>query len=468
MIIQKIKNGLDSKYYLPIISFFVLILWFIPYLLQERFGIYGMPITIIEGVGLCLMGFVALFLLIFYQEIFYAIPIITFVPFMFSHPFGVYTSPICLYIAIFLLAIGLIFHFIYYKVKLKFGSFLSGIVALGIGIILGGINVKTDARFSNLLIVITCVIGFVILYIFLSSTIQVKYEELARLITYLGLILVVQSICYGLVQPEGIMAIFTKKMTVGWGISNNVALILLFTSPFTLYLSLSNEKKTCVYYFLLTILQFIIIILTYSRGAMLSLAIGLCFMIPLAIIKAKDRKTIIHSMLILVCVLLVFVLVFSLAFRDLAKKFIDELFEINFDTLNSRLPIYKNSIQVIKEYPIFGRGILSNFNEDGEYIWGHSTYLQTGMTMGIVGIILLTIHMIQKYFYLIRHAKLWQLATLFGFAMSDLYGLFDVSYYFINYMLILVVVLVSIENLIDEPLFLYHKIKSKNKKQIKN
>lgn len=464
MIIQKIKNGLNSKYYLLVVSLLVLIIWFIPYLLQEHFGIYGTSITIIEGIGVCLFGFMALFLLVFYQEIFYVIPIIAFIPFMFSHPFDVYTSPICLYIAIFLLAIGLIYHFIYYKVKLKFGSFLSGILALGVGIMLGGINVETENRISNLFIVTVCVIGFVILYIFLSSAIQIQYEELARLITYLGLILVIQCICYGLVQPEGFVALFTKKLTVGWGISNNVALMLLFTSPFTLYLALISEQKKCVFYFLGTVLQWITIVLTYSRGAILALAIGLCFMIPIAILKAKDRKTIVESIIILFGCLLVFILIFSLAFQEWAKQFIDELLEINFDTLNSRLPIYKNSIEIIKQYPIFGRGILSNFNENGDYIWGHSTYLQTGMTMGIVGMILITIHLIQKYFYLVRHAKLWQLATLFGFAMSDLYGLFDVSYYFINYMLVLVVVMVSIESLIDEPLFLYHKIKKKNKK----
>ncbi len=461
MIINKIKKGLDSKYYLPFVCLFILILWFIPYVMQQYFQIVGTPITIIEGISVCLVGLLALFLLVFYENTFYTIPLITFVPFMFSHPFDIYTSPICLYIAIGLLAIGLIYHFIRYKTKLKFGSFLSGIIALGIGVILGGINVKNEARLTNFLIAFVCVVGLVILYILLSSTIKIKYEELAKLITCLGIILVVQCLGYYLTRHGGIDAAFEKKMTVGWGISNNVALILLFTSPFTLYLAMTYEKKKCAFYFLLTILQFVAIISTYSRGGILALVIGLCFMIPFAIVKGKDRKMIVRILLILLAVFLIFVIILFIAFPQLIKEFIDELLDINLKTLNSRLPIYENSISVIKEYPLFGKGVLSNFNSDGNYIWGHSTYLQTGMTMGIVGMVLLTIHMIQKYFYLARKPKLWQITTLLGMALSDLYGLIDVSYYFISYMVILLVVLVSIENLIEEPLFLYNKIKKK-------
>lgn len=459
MILQKIQKGLNSKYYLPAISLIVLIFWFIPYLIQTRYFTTGTVVNTLEGFGLILLALIALFVLILYKETYYSIPVITFVPFMFSHPFDVYTSPVCLYIAIAILAFGLIIHFIRFRTKLKFGHFLGGIILLGIGMMFGGINVKTDTRWINFLIVSGCVMGFIVLYVFLSSTIKISYENIARLMTYLGIILVMQSVSYYMVKPGGISNLFSKGMNVGWGISNNVALILLFTSPFTLYLAISNEKKKCITYLLITILQFIIIVMTYSRGAILSLAIGICFMLPISIIKAADRKTFVKVILISIGVVVVGFVLFLILYKEYASKFFGELFRINLKDYNGRGPIYEQCIAIIKQYPIFGRGILSNFNESGTYIWGHSTYLQTAMTMGFVGVVLITIHMIQKYFYLARNIKLWQITTIFGLAMSDFYGLFDVSYYFVNYMLILVIVLVSIEGLIEEPLFLYTKIK---------
>lgn len=461
MILQKIQKGLDSKYYLPIMSLMMGILWFIPYFIQEKFFITGTLVNTIEGFGLIVVAAFASFVLLFYKKTYYAIPMITFVPFMFSHPFDVYTSPISLYIAIFILAFGLIIHFIRFKLKLKFGHFLGGILLLGIGVILGGINVKTDMRWWNLLIVSGCVIGFILLYVFLSSTIKVTYEEIARLMTYLGLILVMQSMAYFIVKFEGINSLFSKGMTVGWGISNNVALMLLFTSPFTLYLVITNEKKKCIVYFILTILQFMVVVLTYSRGAILALAIGICFMLPISIKKASDRKTLVKTILIAMAVFLVGVVLFLILFNEYASQFLKELLNIDFSNYNGRGPIYEESIKIVKQFPLFGRGILGNFNEGGTYIWGHSTYLQTAMTMGVVGVVLITIHMVQKYFYLARNLQLWHITTIFGLAMSDFYGLFDVSYYFVNYMIVLVVVLISIEGLIEEPLFLYTKIKNR-------
>ncbi len=458
MIKEKIKRGLDSRYYFPIITFLVFVFWFVPYLLQQRWEITGTIVDVLEGIGLFIISTIALLILVLFEKTFYAIPIITLVPFMFSHPFDVYTSPICLYISLGLFALGLIIHFILYKTKLKFGHFLSGLLILGLGIILGGINIKNDNKLIQLLIVISCVGGFAILYLFLSSTINIEFNDLARLMTYLGILLVLQSIMYCFVQPEGLISAFTKNLSVGWGISNNVALIILLTSPFTLYLALNNQGKKCVIYLIITLIQFITIVLTYSRGAILSLFVGFCFMLPISIIKANDRKTVVRTIVVAAIIMLISGLLFAIIFKDLTSKFFESLFGIDFNNLNGRSEIYENAIAIIKKYPIFGRGMLSNFNESGDYVWGHSTYLQTAMTMGIVGVIFLSFHMVQKYFYLAKNANLWKIMTIFGLAMSDLYGLFDVSYYFVNYMIVLIVVLVSIDNLINEPLFLCKKI----------
>ena len=132
------------------------------------------------------------------------------------------------------------------------------------------------------------------------------------------------------------------------------------------------------------------------------------------------------------------------------NKFIDIAFRMDIDGLNGRIPIYEDCLQSLKEYPIFGKGVLSTFQGDGTYAWGHSTILQTVRTMGWVGIIGMTIHLFQKYYVLLNRPTLWKIITAASFAISGLYGLFDVSYYFISYMIPLVLGMAIIECLFKD------------------
>ena len=62
--------------------------------------------------------------------------------------------------------------------------------------------------------------------------------------------------------------------------------------------------------------------------------------------------------------------------------------------------------------------------------------------------------MFEKYYYFFKKVELWKLMVILSLGMSDLYGMIDVSYYFINYMVLMIVILSVVDFKIeDKPLF---------------
>ena len=56
---------------------------------------------------------------------------------------------------------------------------------------------------------------------------------MARIVTYLGVFILLQVITYYLTQENILDSLLAKEVAVGWGVTNNIGLILLFTFPFS-------------------------------------------------------------------------------------------------------------------------------------------------------------------------------------------------------------------------------------------
>lgn len=459
---EKVKSFLSSHHYLRIVALIMAIFWLLAFLSQKAI-IDANIFTILENAEILFIGIVCVLLLTFFKNSFYVIPWVILTPFVFSHPFDTYSVPFCLYISVGLLVLGFIINFIHFKPKLKFGNYGFGLMTLGLAMILGGIAINSDFLITQVTFMLFAATAFIIVYFYLSSTIETEFEMVARLMTYLGIYLVFQLSVYFLIQESPLHAMLAKQSDVGWGISNNIALMLLFTAPFTLYLALSKEKFKCGIYIAGVALQFLGIIFTYSRGSIISMIIGFVLLVPLSIWKAKDKKALwISSLAILGCLALAVIVIYKYK-HSAFEKFIDVAFKIDWSTLNGRSPIYTDIVEALKEHPVFGKGVFSLFNTSeagSSYSWGHSTILQTVQTMGIFGVIALLIHMFEKYIGLLRKPKLWKTTIIFGFGLSDLYGLFDVSYYFINYMVVLILVLCMIDKLVATDLKVVPKVEN--------
>ncbi|MDD3170810.1 MAG: O-antigen ligase family protein [Bacilli bacterium] len=442
---QKIEKFLKGKVYIPAVLAVFYIFWLFSFLSINKI-IGETTIYKLEAIEFVIIGIVGAFLLVFFKNTAYFLPWLIFTPFIFARPFDAYTVPLCLYIGVAIVFIGLIVGIFVKKVKLKTGAFFNGLLILCFAIILGGINIMADYFFKQTAFLLLCAGGLLFFYSFLASTSKIKFEEIARLMMYLGIFLLLQAFTYYYLQESFIDSLLNKELNVGWGSTNNIGLMLLLILPFTFYLSISKKTWRTVLYLLIAFLQILAIIFTYSRGSIASMALCLVILLPICFVYARDRWTFISTLNILLLSSIFFFSYSAKYYPDYYQKFYSFVLKIDIDSINGRVPIYQKIIADIKNEPLFGYGMFAPFfTTDGIYIWGHSTVMHTLYTTGLVGVGALLFHFIQKYYLLIKKINIKKIIVIFSFATSGLYGLFDVSYYFMNYMVVFVVLLAVLE-----------------------
>lgn len=440
-----IAKNIFKKSYLLIVLIIFYLFWVIPYL-QISKEVDNSIIIKTENFALLVIGVVSFLFLLLFKNTQIVIPLAAFTPFVFSHPFDAYTVPFNLYLALGLVIIGFVAHIFIYKPKIKLGSFFAGLAILCLALILGGVATKAEYLSQQIGFVLLCTVGLLFFYSFFVSTATIQFKDLARTLTYLGIFIILQVLTYYLIQENVIDSLLSKGVAVGWGISNNIGLILLFTIPFTFYLAITNKTGKTMAYTFISFCQMITIIFTYSRGSIIALTLGLIFLLPLLFKYAKDRWTFLSTFNILILCSAFFLVYSGYKYPEYFNQFYEDIFRIDFDSINGRIPIYQDILAAFKERPIFGYGLFAPFSETGDtYTWGHSTILHTVYTAGIFGGGALLFHLGQKYYLLFRQINIRKLIVAFSFLLSGLYGLFDVSYYFINYMILLIIVIATIE-----------------------
>ena len=115
--------------------------------------------------------------------------------------------------------------------------------------------------------------------------------------------------------------------------------------------------------------------------------------------------------------------------------------------MNGRTPIYEMILTEISKKPVFGYGLLYGFSEPDKYLWGHNTFLHTTYSLGVVGLLAILWHHVEKYMYCIKKISIEKIIILASFVASDFYGFIDVSYFLPNFMLVLILSLIMIDSL---------------------
>lgn len=437
---------MSNKLLIVVISMVYFVFWLLGFLTERTVHV--------ENVALLSIGIVVMVCLITSDNINNIIPFIVFVPFMFARPIDPLTIPVMIYAACGCLVIGLIIYLIRFKPKIKLGTLFFGLCALGLGMILGGINIKSDYRLYQFLLMFFIVIIFLVTYVFfISSSKKVEFTNIAFLITLLGVFISCQTIIYYLFDCNLIEAIELKLVKVGWGISNNIALMLLMTIPFTWYLCMKTNKYEFLFYLALLLIQSIVMIFTFSRGGIASFIVEVLTILILSFVLLRKEKTKLIKYFIILSIILLTISAVTVSIfiynKEIFDKIITTLTSVDLETLNGRIEVYKIALSDLKDNLLFGKGFLYSMfienNSVDEYMWGHNTIIQTLSTTGIFGTIGILYHFFEKYFVLFKKINFEKVILILAFAGSGLYGLMDVSYYFINYMIILIVLFVLCE-----------------------
>lgn len=444
---------LNKRKYILSIGLMNAIFWIITFLFR-KFSVPNETIVIIEGIELFIIGILIAFSFSFFEDLFYAIPLICYLPFVFSRPFDIKTIPLFFYIATGISVIGIIIRFFRFKFKPKIGKMFFGLALIGVSLIIGGLNVQeNEYRLTQFFMMIFVSIGLLAIYVILTSNVKkIDFSIICDLMNVLAVILLIQELTYYTTYPEDISH---KALNLGWAVSNNLSLMFLFTMPFSYYKAITKSEKSRYGYLAFTGLQYVGIVLSYSRGCIVIGGLGLLFMIALGFKFFKNdlkRYIIVIICFLIVCFLFIIIIcLFVEGYLEQLKHIIID--GIKLESLNGRIKIYSDWFMKSLDYPILGHGTYYPFmyyiDVKGGYQWGHCTFLHAMFTTGIIGTILLTYHMVEKYYGLIKKMNLIKFTILLSFVLSGIYGLFDVSYFYINYMVVLIVVLVLTDDYME-------------------
>ncbi|MDE7162189.1 MAG: O-antigen ligase family protein, partial [Anaeroplasmataceae bacterium] len=402
-------------------------------------------------VGMLVMIILASLALLITGDLKYVIPNCIFFIFIFSDGFAnnSFPIPIIVFSAIFGVII-LIYSFKdgFHLKKMKSILGLAGLAITSIIPIIWcqvpkGNEVFYFLFFGNL--------GYLLLYMIMANGIKEKgVDLLAVSMSYLAIILACECALKVYELKDTVDSIFDLWYFLGWGLCNEAGIMICVSLPFVFYLIGKQEKLTgMIFQNFKIIIGVIGIILTTSRGAYLFglLEVGILYCVLM--FTAKKARIYQNAFLVYTCLILLLIL----CLKPQVTKMIDSVLNLVFSNKlddNGRMKLWVSFFDYWKKDPvtiIFGPGMTcsiqhsqtSNGFQSAPQVF-HSTILETLTAGGIIGLIFMGIHLVQKYIHIKRSSLLLFVTVGVGYFIVDIYGLIDNTYHMFYYMLPMAVV----------------------------
>lgn len=334
--------------------------------------------------------------------------------------------------------------------KFRLGKMFFPQLAVTVALFIGGLGVVGKDDYMRALPTIIA-LGIGVLAVYLLYANFTKRDEhrdyglmLAKILMYLGFAVCVELVFCIIRSGLEPNAWHTSYWDTGWGNRNNIATYLLFTAPMCLYLA-TRYKRSGWLYVLAGVVQYVCLIMTFSRGGILCGAIGGVFALIMLLVKAPSKK----GMFITVGIVLVGVAVAAVIFRDEVVGMLQSLMERG-TGLSGRDLLYEEAWEVFTENPILGAGL--GYIGTGPcpittmqmYLF-HSTFFQIIACMGAVGLACYLYYYGARLYVLFRGIKhkfnIFVIAAWIGF---EGYSLIDTGTFvpFPNMMLVIVMTFV--------------------------
>lgn len=252
----------------------------------------------------------------------------------------------------------------------------------------------------------------------------IKY--VIKLMFTLGLIVTAQIAvdCIRTGSIDGLMELIKYKLIdLGWSSPNPAAAAIALGIPANFYYMLTKKKYAFVF-LTIAVIEYVAIVITGSRGALLFAGIALPVMYIYTIIKTENRKQLLIASAVFAALAAVIVGVF---FAEISEALSVMLGKGMSD--NGRFDIYRFGLKVFADNPIFGAGwdfgIGSQHVGYSPYLF-HSTLLQILACSGVAGLL------VYIYFYYARYSTFFKtpftkekaavftaMAIFEGYAMID-------------------------------------------------
>ncbi len=444
---NKLENFLSGNLFLAIIWFIVVFFW-----------------TIKQSVaGLVILLSLFALTLVLSRSTLYSMPLFISMFLVFNPNFSSLSGNEWIISFATIPVIGLILHCVIYKPKLKIRGFGLAMLATTVPWVLQGLGRRikytvTDyfnPTFVWVAYLIVALLGlfFLFIYVLYDSTIPDKGFNMAeymtkQLVLIAGivfaqcLIVVIRLVrANSFVYLIDLLATGNKEIfKLGWGGPNNISAYLSLTVPATAYLALKGKRSATPLY-LFTYFQYYLIMITFSRGPMIFVTIGLPFIMVYCFIKGDKANRLRHVIALMAAVIFLLILIFG--YTDKFKQIVDIMINQRGLDDNGRFDIYGEALKVFKEYPIFGGGMDVYFSlvdnapwknipyfRVGIPYWFHSTIAQIVGSFGVIGIVTYLYQYYARY-SLVFKGKNKTVIMALGFSMIlfDLYGFIDTNFF---------------------------------------
>ncbi|MDD4000076.1 MAG: O-antigen ligase family protein [Bacilli bacterium] len=320
----------------------------------------------------------------------------------------------------------LIYDLIKQGFKYKNSIFIAMMLYLFVNII-SLVNISSENLHYGL-VGVSQTAAYCLLFYYLWNTKEKDdFKKIAQIATYLSVAISIQVLIF-LLTYEG--QVLNKDIVLGWSATNSLAMTYLVLLPMTIYLYVEDQKR--LYLILIIVIDFAIILLTFCKGAYLTILI---LIIPLLIFATKfikDKKKFGKGILLLAGMMVLFIVVL-LSIRSIREGFINyfsRMGERGWFNDQARIGILKYGAEVFKEFPIFGSGsytakpylIAHGYHANLKHY--HNYIIQNLATLGIFGLISFGNYIIQ-IFRKARAHHFYNVSVIFALLAMLIHGMVD-------------------------------------------
>ncbi|MDE7216134.1 MAG: O-antigen ligase family protein [Clostridia bacterium] len=307
---------------------------------------------------------------------------------VYSYNFADYTYlwplaiPLAICLAVFMIKNG--------RHKFHTGKMLIPLMAVAYAMLIGGSGYTTKQEFFNALPDFV-LLGLGVPAVYTLYNHFLKRDEnrdiplyFSKTMMYIGLVMCLQLLVVIIKSKQPVCEWYDIVWDVGWANRNGLATYMIFTAGMTTYLS-TRYRQGWVF-LAIGLFQYLCLIMTFSRGAIIFGVISGIAAFAFTLIKAPNKKL---HILYIAFIALACLIIYVVLHKDI-NAMLSALLNRGMGD-SGRFDLYIEAWELFKANPIFGvgKGYVGTgtpTNEIGIY-WFHSTFFQVIACMGIIGLI---------------------------------------------------------------------------------
>ncbi len=366
--------------------------------------------------------------------------------------------------------IGIVISFLLrlfiYPLRLMKGRFFYATLFVAVAITLGGafhLSLAEYFTFPALYYVFFLGIGMMIIYQTLENYIPHNKEAIIDYFAFMMLGIGIMGIAmvgsayyenFEIIQHQGPGRLFQWR--------NNLSNNLLLSMPFAFYLSLKRRFSSI--YLTIGILQFVVLVFSYSRGGIIfsTLVFPPLFLTTIALSKGERLKKLFVTLLVFAMIYVAFE-TWLVPFDEVLNNIINR---IQISSEESRARMFFQAIDRFMAYPIFGTGLAKEVIYSPQPMameWYHSTVSQVIGSLGMVGIVAFLYQEIIRALTIFEVKARLNVFVLFSLIGFGGYSLVNVGYFvplpFVYMVLVMFMVLHRHNKMLQHNAQLYHQEK---------